>query len=47
MRSDLATAVVTTHPGTTVSVDLVRGPRGWLISFSDGHDPMPALAGNT
>ena len=47
MRSDLATAVVTTHPGTTVSVDLVRGPRGWLISFSDGEDPMPALAGNT
>ncbi len=46
MRSDLATAVVTTHPGTTVSVDLVRGPRGWLISFSDGDDPMPALAGN-
>ncbi len=47
LRSDLATAVVTTHRGTTVSVDLVRGPRGWLISFSDGDDPMPALAGNT
>ena len=47
LRSDLATAVVTTHPGTTVSVDLVRGPRRWLICFSDGDDPMPALAGNT
>ncbi len=47
LRSDLATAAVTTHPGTTVSVDAVRGPRGLLISFSDGDDPMPALAGNT
>ena len=47
LRSDLATAVVTTHRGTTVSVDLVRGPRRWLICFSDGDDPMPALAGNT
>lgn len=47
LQPDLATADVTTRPGTTVPVDLVRGPRGWLLSFSRGADPMPALAGTT
>jgi S1-C subfamily serine protease len=42
---DLAMAVVTTRPGTTATVDLVRDGSGWLLSFSDGNDPLPALAG--
>jgi hypothetical protein len=45
VRPDLATATVAPRSGSTVRVDLVRGPRGWLLSFSDGDDPMPALAG--
>jgi hypothetical protein len=47
VRPELATAVVATRAGTTVPVDLIRGPRGWLLSFSSGEDPMPALAGTT
>ena len=44
LRRDLATASVATA-AATVPVDFVRhGPR-WLLSFSDGGDPMPALAG--
>jgi hypothetical protein len=45
LKRDLATAVVATRPGTTASVDLVRRGGGWRLSFSDGDDPMPALAG--
>jgi hypothetical protein len=47
LRPDLVTAVVATRAGSTVPVDFVRGPRGWLLSFSDGEDPLPALAGTT
>jgi hypothetical protein len=25
-------------------VDLVRRGRGWLLSFSNGNDPLPPLA---
>ena len=42
---DLAVAVVSTRLGTTATVDLVRNGSGWLLSFSDSDDPMPALAG--
>jgi hypothetical protein len=45
LRRDLASATATTTSGASVSVDLVRHGRGWLLSFSDGNDPMPALAG--
>jgi hypothetical protein len=45
LRRDLATAFVSTSRGGQASVDLVRGPRGWLLSLSGGNDPMPALAG--
>jgi hypothetical protein len=43
MRPDLATATVATASGATVRVDLVRHRRSWLLSFSDGDDPLPAL----
>jgi hypothetical protein len=43
-RRDLASADVRTASGSTLSVDLVRGRRRWLLSFSGGNDPMPALA---
>jgi len=42
---DLAIAAVTTRLGTTATVDLVRDGNAWLLSFSDGDDPMLALAG--
>jgi hypothetical protein len=45
VQRDLATATVTTARGTTVPVDLVRQGFRWLLSFSDGDDPMPKLAG--
>jgi hypothetical protein len=41
---DLATAAVTTASGDT-TVDFVRRGARWLLSFSDGDDPLPALAG--
>jgi hypothetical protein len=44
LRQDLAIATVTTAGGGSDSVDLVRGPRSWLLSFSGAGDPMPALA---
>jgi hypothetical protein len=47
LRRDLATVAVTTTSGAGVPVDLVRQRRRWLLSFSDGVDPMPALAGVT
>jgi hypothetical protein len=45
LRRDLASATVTTTSGASVSVDFVHHGRGWLLSFSGGADPMPALAG--
>jgi hypothetical protein len=47
VRADLATATVMTADGTSATVDLVRRGRRWLLSFSDGNDPLPALAGTT
>ena len=44
-RPDLATVTVATANGAAVTVDLVRQGDRWLLSFSDGIDPMPALAG--
>lgn len=47
IRADLATATVVTANGKGATVDFVRRGRRWLLSFSDGNDPMPALAGTT
>jgi hypothetical protein len=47
LRRDLATAAVATASGASVPVDLVRQGRRWLLSFSNGNDPMQALAGTT
>jgi hypothetical protein len=44
VRGNLATADVETRSGGT-TVDFVRRGGRWLLSFSDGDDPMPALAG--
>jgi hypothetical protein len=44
-RPDLATVTVTAADGAGAAVDLVRHGDRWLLSFSDGDDPMPALAG--
>jgi hypothetical protein len=33
--------------GGSATVDFVRRDRRWLLSFSDGNDPLPALAGTT
>jgi hypothetical protein len=43
-RPDLATANVATASGAAVAVDFVRQGTHWLLSFSDGGDPMQALA---
>ena len=45
VRPDLATATVATASGASVPVDLVRHGQRWLLSFSDGSDPVSALAG--
>jgi hypothetical protein len=47
VRPDLATAAVTTAAGNAASVDFVRRGDRWLLSFSDGEDPMPALLGTS
>jgi hypothetical protein len=44
LRRDLATAAVRTMSGDTTTVDFVRRGRRWLMSFSDGQDPIAALA---
>jgi hypothetical protein len=44
LRRDLATAAVRTTSGSSTTVDFVRHGRRWLMSFSDGQDPLPALA---
>lgn len=45
LRPDLATAAVRTARDTVTAVDFVRRGKRWLLSFSDGEDPFPALAG--
>jgi hypothetical protein len=47
VRADLATATVVTGNGKGATVDFVRRGRRWLLSFSDGSDPWPVLAGTT
>jgi hypothetical protein len=47
VRADLATATVATANGNGATVDFVRRGGRWLLSFSDGDDPLPALAGTT
>ena len=47
LRSDLATATVVTATGTGAMVDFVRHGQRWLMSFSEGADPITALAGTT
>jgi hypothetical protein len=47
VRPDLANVAVVTGSGTSAAVDFVRHGRRWLLSFSDGQDPLPALAGTT
>ena len=46
LRHDLATATVTQARSASVRVDLIHDAGRWLLSFSDGGDPMPALAGS-
>jgi hypothetical protein len=47
LRPDLATATVAAANGSRAAVDFVRRGRRWLLSFSDGDAPLPALAGTT
>ena len=47
VRADLATVSVVASDGTAGTVDFVRSGQRWLLSFSDGADPLPALAGAT
>jgi hypothetical protein len=43
-RPDLATAQVRVGRDRTVPLDLVRDGSRWLVSFSDGVNPLAALA---
>jgi hypothetical protein len=45
LRPDLATVVVSVAGGPGAPVDFVRRGGRWLLSFSNGEDPMPVLAG--
>jgi hypothetical protein len=45
LRADLASATVSTAGGQDAVVDMVRRGDRWLLSFSNGNDPMPVLAG--
>ena len=45
VRPDLASVAVTTARGDEVLVDMVRDGGRWLLSFSQGNDPLPVLAG--
>jgi hypothetical protein len=45
VRPDLASITVTTAGGQDAVVDMVRRGDRWLLSFSNGNDPMPVLAG--
>jgi hypothetical protein len=42
-RPGLATAQVRLGTGATIPLDLVHDGRRWLVSFSDGVDPIAAL----
>ena len=44
---ELATADIATSAGGSSSVDFVHRGGRWLLSFSDGGDPLPALAGTS
>jgi hypothetical protein len=44
LRPDLATAAVRVDDRPPVALDLVRGQRRWLVSFSNGADPLVAVA---
>jgi hypothetical protein len=46
LKQGLASAIVTTRNGSDVSVDFINDGGRWLLSFSGGNDPMPALADN-
>jgi hypothetical protein len=45
VRPDLASVTVTTAQGQDAVVDMVRRGDRWLLSFSNGSDPMPVLTG--
>jgi hypothetical protein len=47
LRPDLATAELASTFGAAATVDFVRRGKRWLMSFSDGEDPVPSLAGTT
>jgi len=43
LKPDLATARVRVANGGVVPLTLLRVGAGWLVSFSDGNDPLSAL----
>ena len=43
VKPDLATAQVRVGGGHTVPLSLLREGRRWVVSFSDGDDPLGAL----
>jgi hypothetical protein len=47
VESDLVTADVAAANGAAATVDFVHRDGRWLLSFSDGTDPLPALAGTS
>ena len=46
-RSDLVTTDIAAANGADATVDFVHRDGRWLLSFSDGGDPLPALAGTS
>jgi hypothetical protein len=46
-RSDLVTVDIVAANGAEATVDFVQRDGRWLLSFSDGDDPLPALVGTT
>jgi hypothetical protein len=47
LQPDLATADVVSTFGSEATVDFVRRGKRWLMSFSSGQYPIPALAGTS
>jgi hypothetical protein len=45
LRPDLAAVTVASAGSGSTTVDFVRSGRRWLMSFSHGQNPIPALAG--
>jgi hypothetical protein len=43
LERGLATAQVTAGRGASVPLDIVRSGRRWLVSFSDGSNPVAAV----